>query len=525
MSQEKIERWNEVNGNDAPQDKLTAFLDSASVMRFNFHKFDRIMAQLEDLELPRREYQTEMMDMPVVGYFITDDEINAELASGSNFEGSKARIYEYFLEPHSQKEKADFLKNEYGTGGRSHALSGSDHSSQDHDAKGLRYKKSGCEEVKLSWTQVAARVDDLVKLDRYLSPKAMAQRQAILDAKMELDSTLERAKELIDDFCQDEYDSPADFEDLSKIGIGYTTVTDDEIPIQAYANLEDFRIERYLDGTLIDSRQYDSLQALIENELEDLDFSDLIDVTDEQVAMVQQKEQGWHYQVGDTVYLDDTAFLVEKITDREVQLRDPTLLYPIFRAENREQFERLLNDDERNHSLRGIAEVPGQPVAEEIKSSSEITQEHRYLVVAYHHIENGFDEKLDYHTLEEAEKAAQGYVDGTMEPDGFRFDGAAVYDQQERKYLRIYGDYPDEKAHAEVDVPNFDANSVEVVPEHFIDHFYVVEDIQKRGALDIKEYGSFEDAMLFWVRIVSRKKKSRSAKSVKKSHGCCSILE
>ena len=116
-------------------------------------------------------------------------------------------------------------------------------------------------------------------------------------------------------------------------------------------------------------------------------------------------------------------------------------------------------------------------------------------MVAYHHIENGFDEKLDYHTLEEAEKAAKGYVDGTMEPDGFRFDGAAVYDQQDRKYLRIYGDYPDEKAHAEVDVPNFDANSVEVVPEHFIDHFYVVEDIQKRGALDIKEYGSFEDAL------------------------------
>ena len=500
--------------------QFTEFLDvykqDHSVMRFNFHKFDRIMAQLEDLELPRREYQTEMMDMPVVGYFITDDEINAELASGSNFEGSKARIYEYFLEPHSQKEKADFLKNEYGTGGRSHALSGSDHSSQDHDAKGLRYKKSGCEEVKLSWTQVAARVDDLVKLDRYLSPEAMAQRQAILDAKMELDSTLERAKELIDDFCQDEYDSPADFEDLSKIGIGYTTVTDDEIPIQVYVNLEDFRIERYLDGTLIDSRQYDSLQALIENELEDLDFSDLIDVTDEQVAMVQQKEQGWHYQVGDTVYLDDTAFLVEKITDREVQLRDPTLLYPIFRAENREQFERLLNDDERNHSLRGIAEVPGQPVAAEIKSSSEITQEHRYLVVAYHHIENGFDEKLDYHTLEEAEKAAQGYVDGTMEPDGFRFDGAAVYDQQERKYLRIYGDYPDEKAHAEVDVPNFDANSVEVVPEHFIDHFYVVEDIQKRGALDIKEYGSFEDAMRAYRELPSTQMKALGAMNTRR---------
>ena len=76
-----------------------------------------------------------------------------------------------------------------------------------------------------------------------------------------------------------------------------------------------------------------------------------------------------------------------------------------------------------------------------------------YLVVAYHHFENSFDEKLDYQTLEEAEKAAQGYVDGTMESDGFAYDGAAVYDQQERKYLRIYGDYPDEKAQAQVNAP------------------------------------------------------------------------
>ena len=74
----------------------------------------------------------------------------------------------------------------------------------------------------------------------------------------------------------------------------------------------------------------------------------------------------------------------------------------------------------------------------------------RYQVVAYHHFENGFDEKLDYQTLEEAEKAAQGYVDGTMESDGFAYDGAAIYDQQARKHLRIYGNYPDERAHAEV---------------------------------------------------------------------------
>ena len=69
-----------------------------------------------------------------------------------------------------------------------------------------------------------------------------------------------------------------------------------------------------------------------------------------------------------------------------------------------------------------------------------------YQVAAYHHIENGFDDKLDYQTLEEAEATAQGYVAGTMEEDGFAYDGAAVYDAETRQCLRVYGDYPDEKA-------------------------------------------------------------------------------
>lgn len=69
-----------------------------------------------------------------------------------------------------------------------------------------------------------------------------------------------------------------------------------------------------------------------------------------------------------------------------------------------------------------------------------------YQVAAYHHFENGFDDKLDYQTLEEAEAAAQGYVAGTMEEDGFAYDGAAVYDAETHQCLRVYGDYPDEKA-------------------------------------------------------------------------------
>ena len=70
-----------------------------------------------------------------------------------------------------------------------------------------------------------------------------------------------------------------------------------------------------------------------------------------------------------------------------------------------------------------------------------------YEVVVYHHFENGFDERLDYQTLAEAEQAAQKYVAGTMEgEDGFAYDGAGIYDLQEDRWLRVYGNFPDERA-------------------------------------------------------------------------------
>jgi len=499
---------------------LDANAVSGDMMRFrsNHNRGLEVLKRLEELELPLREYQTDMMQMPLVRQFITDDEINADITRGSDFSGGKARIYEYWQENHTSKEKADFLKQEYGTGGHSHACSGASHSGQDHDAKGVRYTKGGCDKVQMTWTQVAARVDSLMKNDRFLTAEEKAQRQAIIDAKTEVNAELEYAKELIDDYCQSEFGSAADFSDLTAIGIGHTTVTDEEIPIQAYANLVDFRIERYLHETLIGTRQYESLEALIHGELEDLDFDDLTFVGDDDIAKFHaDEEHDWHYQVGDTIYLDDTAFRIEQISDREVQLLDPTLAYPIFRVENKERFAQMLGMDERNNGLRGNdAVVEESPVTEEVQpeiSTESAQMERRYLVVAYHHIENGFDEKLDYYTLEEAEKAAQGYVDGSLEPDGFQFDGAAVYDQQEKKYLRVYGDYPDDKAHAQV-YGVIEPEQQE--PEHFIHHFYVAEDIQKRGALDITEYSSLEDALRAYHELPATQMKALGAMNTRK---------
>ena len=229
-----------------------------SVLRFHYHKTNTLEKRLNELDMPLRKYQSDMVQMPIIRQFITDDELNRAMARGSGFSGGKLRIYNYFENVRDKKERADFLKNEYGTGGHSHALSGMTGSSEDHSAKGLEYKKAGCDSVFFNWTQVADRIASLIRQERYLTP-------------------MEQARKLIDDFCMNEYESHADFSDLRKVGIAYTTITDAEIPIQANVNLIDFTVERYLDDWLLERRHYDSLEELIDKELESLDFSELTD--------------------------------------------------------------------------------------------------------------------------------------------------------------------------------------------------------------------------------------------------------
>ena len=455
-----------------------ALAENPDLLRFHYHKLNLIQKQLYELNLPLREYQTDMMQMPLVRQFITDDEVNADLARGSGFSGGKARIYNYWQENHSAKEKMDFLKHEYGTGGHSHACSGATHSGQDHDAKGVAYTKSGCDKLQMSWAQVVQRIDGLMRKGRYLSPEEEVERQAIEEAKTNP--------------LEDVYDRFAVIDTEDGEYAIWDSQTDDYY-VDPEGVTEYFTDEWLANDYLEEVRQSVAAMDSVQPETPATE-------PDEVVEAPVSEEPTWNYQVGDTVYLDDTAFRVEQITDREVQLRDPSLAYPIFRAENRENFERMLYQDERNAALRTVAEQHPSEIIPETEP------ERRYLVAAYHHFENGFDDKLDYYTLEEAEKAAQGYVDGTMEDDG-----AAVYDQHEHKCIRIYGDYPDEKAHAQVY-----GISEPVQPEHFIDHFYVAEDVQKRGALDIKEYSSFEDALRAYHELPDTQRKALGAMNTRK---------
>ena len=722
-----------------------------------------------DVAIPTEAQQIEKIDQAESekapsAFSLSQAEIENELRRhGSGFAGGKQRIMALYQTQPDRKLRAKALAKEYGIGGHSHDYLDGSSGFVNHDWKGLEFDHyPDHQKITLKWAQVEKYIDLMIQSDRYLTDKEKEHYTPPSPVSAKPDATLTRAKNLIREFCQEEYDSEPDFSDLSKIGIAYTHATDEDIPIQVNVDLVGYRVERYLGEVLVDKRQYESLEDLTETELEALDFSELVSVTDEELEHYHSKaeerpallpldaateyntlkeqhpdalvgfeqggqfefygedarkvcelvggklleketelgtvpvtgfprdqwayrakqlwqcgeniylaglnEDGTHHQtkylrredylpLGATIHMEGRAFRVDTVNfDKDsVTLQDVALaemrmpifreeplalvrelyeeqdmmghplpdykvgdnvivdlptrtiegkigyvgetdvridtsaqgqswdnevinkrqfedglrqneqvttqpddtvktvaVYPAeenrmpydiviqtigsksptldaveperstlelagnFRAENRENFERMLSRDEKNAALRTVAGEHPSEIIPETK------QERRYLVAAYHHFENGFDDKLDYYTLEEAEKAAHGYVDGTMEDDGFKYDGAAVYDQQEHKCIRIYGDYPDEKAHAQV---RASAEPEQQEPEHFIDHFYVAEDIQKRGSLDIKEYSSFDDALRAYYALPDTQRKALGAMNTRDLPGSLDFVQ
>ena len=616
-----------------------------SLLRFHYHKLDQIWQSLRELPLPRREYSSDMTAVPELARFITEDEIDHALDRGSGVEGGKGRIYEYFTADHTGKEKAAFLKDEYGIGGRSHAVSGASHSGENHDSRGITLKKADCANVELSWTKVAARIDSLIQKDRFLSPREKeryAQLQREKEAERELPTQAQtdynaikeahpddivlfqvgdffemygedakQAAELLDlnlttraipgagrvEMCgvpshnlemyveklRDKYDvtiaEAPDFraerhiytlrsidheaeaainayeaefgadgtrvfrdpaaeqvqptvqerlehyrpvvmaavsEDMAyRNACGHSDRENAEIEcnaavrravlnskdmelIRLFSDMPEFRSRLHretFEGTY--ARLHDLLRPLSQDDIDDALRAWNGNIESKHAVVRYMEQHGREKETAAWLAHEyggkegNNLFIVRAGSPETAELTWPKVQRRIAQLIREDKFfteqEKSVLEQNRNYlildRLRADCEYflgagnraekhlwAGSVYAQIVKMrelydalpqkpewlTKEMIDDYadrmapQYQVVVYHHFENGFDEKRDYQTLEEAEKAAQGYVDGTMESDGFAYDGAAIYDQQARKYLRIYGDYPDEQAHAEV---------------------------------------------------------------------------
>ena len=226
-------------------------------------------------------------------FVLSQAEIENELRKhGSGFMGGKQRIMALYQTQPDRSLRAKALAKEYGIGGHSHDYLDGSRGFVNHDGRGMEFDHyPEHKKFTLSWTQVEKYIDLMIQSDRYLTDKEKEHYTPPAPVNAEPDTTLTHAKNLIREFCQEEYDSEPDFSDLTKIGIAYTNATDEEIPIQVNVDLVGYRVERYLGEVLIDERQYESLEDLTETELESLDFSELVSVTDEELEHYHSKAE------------------------------------------------------------------------------------------------------------------------------------------------------------------------------------------------------------------------------------------
>ena len=251
-----------------------------------------------DAPIPTEAQQIEKIDRAESektpsAFVLSQAEIENELRKhGSGFVGGKQRIMTLYQTQTDRSLRAKALAKEYGIGGHSHDFLDGSRGFVNHDWKGLEFDHyPDHQKFTLKWAQVEQYIDLMIQSDRYLTDEEKEHYAPPAPVSTKPDADLTRAKNLIREFCQEEYDSEPDFSDLSKIDIAYTYATDEEIPIQVNVDLIGYRVERYLGDVLIDQRQYESLEELTETELEALDFSELVSVTDEELEHYHSKAE------------------------------------------------------------------------------------------------------------------------------------------------------------------------------------------------------------------------------------------
>ena len=322
---------------------------------------------------PRASWQPPIKDG---GTHIDEQDIVDVLVMGSGFCEGRFRIQEFFSATvlPTVKEQADWLKKEYGIGGRTWDFRDGERGFLDYDAKGLRIKRYASDNDPdyfrlLPWNEVARRLHLLVHNDQYLDEnnkqayeKWEAEQQAKRDARQ---AEIDYAEKTIADFCEREGLGEPDFSNLTHIDLAYSTTGDGEHEIQVYANFLRNEIVYLVDGSFVDSARFDNTRALAKEGIEDIEFSQFIDDAEAAYEAYQERYKPKPVEkrplaAGDTVYLEnDHPFTVEEIGIFDVHLRDED--FPLIgRAVNRAEFARLLAANPKNNAL-AAPELPNAP--------------------------------------------------------------------------------------------------------------------------------------------------------------------
>lgn len=182
------------------------YIENPNVMRYKvFQSPIKVNTFVSDLSLERKTYTSENLTYTMPDRYITDDEINRLLCSGSGISGGKERIYQFFKENYNTKDRVDFLKKEYGIGGRYDGIS-----NKNHDGKGITYSHGNITDpyvkIELSWSDVEKRIDKLILDEEYLSEADFEEAVSSITENKEkieeqsIDVTGEQTEQPFEDF-------------------------------------------------------------------------------------------------------------------------------------------------------------------------------------------------------------------------------------------------------------------------------------------------------------------------------------
>lgn len=408
---------------------------------------------------PTEEKQSEIikgkeLDVKTPGSFsVSAVEFDNILRRGGLSGNSAQRIYQEISAGLSLPEIVSFLKKEYGTGGYSYTFANNKTGFVGFSAKGISVSDMVNEKVLFPWTTVAKRLRNLVAEEKYLLPEADKKTSEDTAASLlpegELvpnswsvheahNAYLTLKKEHPDDLIlvqvgdffelyQDDAKAAAEILNLTMLrtaeleGIGRVPMTG--FPSHA---LEEYTEKlRAKQGVTIIAYDRES------RSMKSLSFSSFTE------KEAPERDYSFEYQLLDRLRSDCEYFL-------GAGSRHEKCLWAGTVSEQIAKMRELYNL---------LPEKPEWLTEEKIDSYAQ-QMKPQYQVVVYHHFENGFDERLEYQTPQEAEKVAQSYVDGTMEEswvdpdpdDGFKYDGAGVYDLQEKRWVHVIGDFPIESS-------------------------------------------------------------------------------
>ena len=460
-------------------DYARAVQQNSNLCRFCFN-----MQRSEDAaeRLQRTEHMTALYAAadgfePVRAAFITQDEIDEMLRSGSGIEHGKKRISEFYAENHTQKERIEFLKNEYGWGGRAYGGY-----SENHDGKGIAFERSidrkVYDRITLSWSQVDHQISTLIRQNRYLTPEE--QRRY---AQERTDTvTISEPENVFQSNTQNEPPAaePDDFSDIDPIAIR-EALAERGIVNGKVVDPEKLNRDPFIQRVMADVGQTPQADVLQSNTQKQQAPVDTLNDYNSIKLNASYADSIVLFQVGDffEMFGEDAkqaaALLELNLTTRELPGTGRVEMCGIP-AHSLERYVEKLRD---KHDVT-IAATKGNS-----------TERHVYTMRSIDH---------------EAEDAINAYE------AEFGADGLQVF--------------RDTSAETQANVFQSNTRSAEPTqPKQFIAHFYVAEDIQKRGALDIKEFHSLEDALNAYHKLPNNQRKALGAMNTEALPGSLDFVQ